>query len=325
MDKKNIGPALIFGAAFLAFFFFIGPALDEKFAPPKQVVESSELTEGTVAQENSGEVKNLDVPDAPVKASNQDKPVTEPAEKKALKDLEPVTLTTKLFDVTVDPEEGIKQILLHDKQDEASSNVMIGDESVPSLFLNGTASDWKYGQAEVQKTESEIVISRPVIGKDLRVVQIVKLLDNYQLRTTYKFINTGDKPISIQKLGVNCGQMKPIALGDVGMMAGMDQAVDLYNKESERITSEFLADIIEEVDEAEAQESLPRGQGKFFADKAEQGYQWISVKNRFCSRDLCKQSFLKINFWEIKDRPAVDQMFFSVFLEGERKSRRDFC
>ncbi|MCH2204639.1 MAG: YidC/Oxa1 family insertase periplasmic-domain containing protein [Lentisphaerales bacterium] len=279
MDKKNIGPALIFGAAFFAFFFFVGPALDEKFAPPAQVVENTEAI-GDAAQGNSEKVKNLDNPSVVEKTTTEKKPVKAEV-KEALTDLEAVTLSTKLFDVTVDPEEGIKQILLNDAEDEASANVMIGDETVPSLFLNGIASNWRYGQAEVQKTDSEIVISRPVIGKDLRVVQVIKLLDNYQLRTTYKFINTGDKPLNISKLGVNCGQMKPIALGDVGMMAGMDQAVDLYNKESERITSEFLADIIEEVDEAEAKDSLPRGQGKFFADQAEQGYQWISVKNRY--------------------------------------------
>ena len=307
MDKKNIGPALIFGAAFLVFFFFIGPALDEKFAPPQQKVVE---TPATAEVENDGSqkngVKNLDNPEVPqVTPEKVAETIAEVAETE-FKDLAPVTLSTNLFDVTVDPEEGIKHILLHDEKDEASSNVIIGDEQVPSLFLNGAASDWEYGQAVVESTDSEISISRPVIGKNLRVVQTIKLLENYQLGTTFKFINTGSSPISLQKIGVNCGQMKPIALGEVGMMAGMDQAVDLYDKESERITSEFLTDIIEEVDEVELAQNLPKGQGKYFAEEAEQGYQWVSVKNRYFAWIVDLEAGFKTAYMQYKDYKIAD-------------------
>jgi YidC/Oxa1 family membrane protein insertase len=283
MDKSKFGSALIFSAVFIAWFLFIGPALDKKFSPPVDVSTDVETVDANSETTSSGNVTSLDVKPSVEKLpeATTSKVVVPEEAPKLIEALPEKKITTTLFDAVIDPQQGIKAITLHDVADAATANVIIGDAQVPSIFLDGSAKEWKYGPAVVAHTETELSITRQVLGKDLTVVQKFTLAENYQFKTAYTFINTGKEKQSFDKLGTNVGQMGPIGSGDVGMMAGMDQAIDVYDKESEKVTSEFLSDIIEEVDEAEESQSLARGQGKFFADKAEQGYQWIAVKNRY--------------------------------------------
>lgn len=287
MDKSKVGPALLFGAAFIAWFTLIGPALDKKFGPtPQEIVETPE--EQTTTPATDGEVTYLDVKkevsdvkaEAETKADEVKKDLTAKVEAK-VELLPEQRISTPKFDVVVDPQTGIKEVFLHDAKDQASSNVVMGDPVHSSLFLNGIAADWKYGTAVIKKSASEVSISRPVLNKNITVVQTISLNKNYQFKNTFKILNNGKEPMTFSGLGVNCGQMRPIAVGGAGMMAGMDQGVDFYDKESEKVTTEFLSDIISAADEAEEEQGLEKGTGKLYADKAEQGYQWIAVKNRY--------------------------------------------
>ena len=187
--------------------------------------------------------------------------------------------------MTVDPQKGIDKVsILSHKQTmkKDSPNIVIGDDKFSSLYLTGAADKWQYGTAIVKKTADSISITRPVKGKNLSVEQIIKLNSDYQFVSTFKFINTGTEAISIENLGVNAGQMSPIQIGDaVGMMAGMDQGIDVYYKTDEEIETLFFQDVLEKAQEIEAEKGLKPGQGKYFLDSVEGGLQWISVKNRY--------------------------------------------
>ena len=294
MDKKTVLLVAITGLGLYLWTSYLGPKLDDKFGltpPPIEVKETEEDgTEESV--EKTGTAKSLD--DGPVKTNDKKptddkatesktdgvKTVEEKAKEIVAELLPSEEISTDEFVMTVDPQKGIGQVsLLHhtESMEKDSAKVVIGDERFPSLYLTGLADTWKYGTASVKKSATSITITKPVIDKNISVEQEISLTKDYQFISTFRIKNNGAEPLILSNLGVNVGQMKPIALGDVGMMAGMDQGVDVFSKKESEIDTYFFTDILKQAKEQEA----TGGKGAYFLETPEGGFQWISVKNRY--------------------------------------------
>lgn len=286
MDKKTVFLALITAIGFVL-WMNIAPRLEQELgltAPPQQIPENVEpLTNDTVKK--SGEAKSLDDKPESTEGAEKVAEVKEKVEEKVeevVKNLPPENLTTDEFVMTVDPQTGIGEINLNnhkESMEKDSAQVIVGDDTFYSLNLTGVADEWKFGTPQVTKSEKSIKIRKPVIGKNFSVEQEIKLQKDYQFKKIFRIINHGTEPVSIENLAVNTGQMKPIAFGDVGMMAGMDQGIDVFTKKDQGIETYFFQDILEEAQEIEKKNGLAAGKGKYFLE--DKDLQWISVKNRY--------------------------------------------
>jgi len=297
MDKKTVLLVAITGLGLYFWTSYLGPKLDDSFGltpPPIEVPEvedDSSSTDESVAK--TGEAKSLDDPQTEPKAKPEDNkgeakdPNTQTTDKevpeteKVVAKILPIEkVSTEEFVMSVDPQKGIGQIdlLQHtESMEKDSAKVVVGDKEFPSLYLTGAADNWRYGTASVKRTENSIIITKPVIDKNFSVEQEIKLSKDYQFVSTFRIKNTGSEPLLIENLAVNVGQMRPIALGDVGMMAGMDQGVDVYSKKDSEIDTYFFQDILSQSMENEAA-GKPR---EYFLETPEGGFQWIAVKNRY--------------------------------------------
>ena len=280
------------GLAVLTVLWFklMGPNLEPVPVDQTQVVDTSDVgkqSEGTV--EKSGDVKSLDDPDNKTNSSDSDtkqpdktpdkQPVVDKEEKFVPLPVETISLGD--YSMFIDPQRGITEVdLVKYKNDDRKTDVRIGSTAHPSFYLTGSADSWKMGKPTVSKTDSSIEIRRSVIGMNLDVVQTITLGKDYQFTNNFKFINTGDKPVTLEKLGINCGNMSPLS-DNVGMMAGMDQAVDVYDIEEEGVATELFQDILKDSTEMEQSRNLPKGKGSYFLERPVKGFQWISVKNRY--------------------------------------------
>ncbi|MCM8540027.1 MAG: membrane protein insertase YidC [Lentisphaeraceae bacterium] len=293
MDKKTVFLAVITGIAFYLWVSF-APYLEQKLGLTPQPQEAPQEQDAAVAEEaveKSGEATSLDDKPKTTKTETVEKAVEEKVEKaveKAVEDvvktLSPEEVSTDEFSMTVNPQKGITEIkLAKHKQDmeDDSPLVVIGDESYGSLTLTGAADSWKYGTATVKKTENRISVIRPVLDQNFSVEKVIKLGKEYQFTISFRIINTGTEPLSIENLGMNAGHIKPNSLGAVGMMAGMDQGIDAYSKTDQSIETHFFQDILKDAQEIEKTKGLPVGKGKYFLETPAGGFQWIAVKNRY--------------------------------------------
>lgn len=291
MDKKTVLLVAITGLGLYLWTSYLGPKLDDTFGftpPPVVITETEDDKTSDTSVEKTGEARSLDDAKAddtktePAK-NTEDKTVEKTVEKieEAVAELlPPEEISTDELVMTIDPQKGIGQIdLLHhtESMDKDSAKVIVGDKEFHSLYLTGSADSWKYGTATVKKSANSITVTRPVIGKNFSVEQEISLAKDYQFVSRFKIKNNGSEPLIIENLGVNVGQMKPIAIGDVGMMAGMDQGVDVFSKKDEDIDTNFFTDILKKSKEQEA----AGGKRAYFLETPEGGLQWISVKNRY--------------------------------------------
>jgi len=330
MDKKTIYMLSALALAFLLLQNF-GHKLDEAFgtAPTprveKQVVSQEE------AGENPDDVTVIGGPektDVPKKTEVADKPVVDkPADEKKTEEsplekalvLEDELLSVDGLKIQVSPNTGSIRAMLdpakyRQTQDKDSPGVLIGDKELPSFVLAGEASDWKYGAPTVvSKSENEIVIKRPVLGKNLLIEQTIAMGEDFQFSQTIKIINTGTETIQLEDLGFNCGQIASSS-GAVGMVAGNDLGVDGYDAQEESIVQGLFQDIEKDIEEkvelalekklngyklpqdpdkAEAvKEDLRSEIRKNFQydfEKPESTYLWVAVKNRYFTWIVEKQ------------------------------------
>jgi YidC/Oxa1 family membrane protein insertase len=290
MDRKGILMAVGLGIVTVLWLMFMMPSTEPELAGPGQEVvdDSSKSNEKVNSLDDPSTKapaeKPLDPKAGDDKPASSDDPIIK---KEVVVDFKPLDPEVISFDdrykMTVDPQKGIAEVdlLSYRKEvDDKVNKVKLGATEFNSLFLTGLADTWKYGKPEVVNSGNAITIKRSVIGKNLDVIKTITLSKDYQFKVTYKFINTGDASIVLNGLGLNCGNVRPLTK-NVGMMAGLDQTVDVYDLKNEKVSTNTLADIVEKATEVEQEKNLSPGQGTYYLEKPEGGFQWISAKNRY--------------------------------------------
>jgi YidC/Oxa1 family membrane protein insertase len=287
MDRKGILMAVGLGVVTVLWIMFMMPN-----GEPQGIEPGQELVDDS--PKSGDDVKSLDGPDVKPKVEPSvapkvgDKPTVDPQATKEViveyKPLDPEVISFEdRYRMTVDPQKGTTEVDLLSYRQEVKdpvNKVKLGTAEYNSLFLTGIADTWKYGKPEVVNSGNAITIKRSVIGKNLDIVKTIVLSKDYQFKVTYKLINTGDAPIVLNGLALNCGNAKPLTK-NVGMMAGLDQTVDVFDLKNEKVSTNTLADIIEKATEVEQEKNLSPGQGTYYLEKPESGFQWISAKNRY--------------------------------------------
>ncbi len=332
MDKKSIF-LISLTVIGLLIWLKVAPIIEQKLGwtkPVQQIPIENVSTENTQPITKAGEVKTLDGKNtansaAETKSTTENKVVdtvknTEEILTKAVvnEDVPVEILKTELFTIEVNPNKGIGEInLLQHKQtmEDNSPNIIIGDRDFQSLTLTGIADTWTYGTPVVSKTEKSVSITRPVIGKNFSIQQEIILEKDYQFKKVFRIINDGDAELTLANLAIIAGQIKPVAFGEVGMMAGMDQGVDIFNKTTSKIETHFFEDIVKQMGKNETEKGLKPGQGKYFLEQS--NLQWIAVKNRYFAWiidyedgfDRCEVSY---NSKEVESHGKLAQIKFAT-------------
>jgi YidC/Oxa1 family membrane protein insertase len=195
------------------------------------------------------------------------------------------------FDLQIKPGFGLESAAFnkHFETLEKKNTVYIGDSARPSFGFSGSAEKWQRGATTIiSSSESSLETETSYNQNSFKITTTWTLDKKYQFKVQHSITNTSDKAIDFKQLYLNCGDVRPIQMGDHSFFAqqaiGNDQAVDACLSESRKIDTNLITSIKSDIED---QKEEAEEQGREFIDNGflisddEETYDWIAVKNQY--------------------------------------------
>ena len=286
MDKKGIVWLIILGCALVLLLKTpSGNEIPANQAPAPATEETQDLDK---------KVSDNSTPETPTAAAVKTaiEESTPAPKEEVIQDLETIVLTSsEKYDLHIKPGVGLESadINKHFETLEKKTTVSLGDPARPSFGFSGSAEEWTRGATTiVSKSESEFISETNYNNKSFKIRSTWTLDENYKFKVQHRIINTSDKAIDFNKLYLNCGDVRPIQMGDHSFFAqqaiGNDQAIDACLSSSRKIETNLITGIKSDIQELE-EEAEEKGldfvnKGIIIRDE-EESYDWIAVKNQY--------------------------------------------